>query len=419
MTEGTHYGLFIGFDNDLNENNNSFTVNDSSLTAISATGHGIATNNPTFDLNIGPEATLILDSVTPVVCTNEDADFTYTVENQGSLSVKTTSQGGAVTLELNNDVKEDLTIPAGADLVINGDGKYAIEGTITCETEGDKATNLTLKNLILEGSGNKTYAVYAADEKGSVNLTLEGCTVCNYTGRAIYLPNATTVNIDGSTFHSNATNDKSGVHGDGCYPVDLYFGEMDLTGLTITNSSFDGVAESAWYYDAVCYVWESGLMNNMDDSLFGPDITTSRAMLTTILWRMEGSPVVNYAMDFTDVSEGQWYTEAIRWATSEKIIEGYGDNRFGINEPITREQFVTILYRYAQAKGYDVSVGENTNILSYADAAEVSEYAVPAMQWACGTGVISGDGDTLVPQEDSSRAITATMLMRFCENVAK
>ena len=147
-------------------------------------------------------------------------------------------------------------------------------------------------------------------------------------------------------------------------------------------------------------------------------MTTSRAMIATILWRLEGSPVVNYTMRFDDVDAGSWYGEAVRWAASEGIVTGYGSNSFGPDDPITREQMATMLYRYAQYKKYDVSVGENTNILSYADSDQLGEWAVPAMQWACGAGLINGtgDGSTLSPQGQATRAQAAGVLMRFCEN---
>lgn len=180
---------------------------------------------------------------------------------------------------------------------------------------------------------------------------------------------------------------------------------------------FTDVPEGVWYEDAAAYVYEHGLMAGTSATTFAPDATTSRSMIATILWRMAGSPVVNYAMDYTDVAQGQWYSEAIRWAASEGIVSGYGNGLFGTNDPITREQFAAMLYRYAQARGYDVSVGESTNILSYADAADVAEYAIPAMQWACGVGIINGtgDGSILTPQGQATRAQAAVMLMRFCE----
>lgn len=180
---------------------------------------------------------------------------------------------------------------------------------------------------------------------------------------------------------------------------------------------FTDIPDEIWYENAVAYVYKHGLMSGTSVTTFTPDITTSRAMIATILWRMTGSPVVNYAMNYTDVEKGQWYSEAIRWATSEGIVTGYGNNLFGTNDHITREQFATMLWRYAKTQGYDVSIGENTNIMSYTDALNVTEYAIPAIQWAVGTGIINGtgDGSILNPQGEATRAQTAVMLMRFCE----
>ena len=184
---------------------------------------------------------------------------------------------------------------------------------------------------------------------------------------------------------------------------------------------FTDVPEGAWYEDAAAYVYNHGLMAGTSATTFAPDATTSRSMIATILWRMAGSPVVNYAMDYTDVAQGQWYSEAIRWAASEGIVGGYGNGLFGTNDPITREQFAAMLYRFAQEQGYDVSIGENTNILSYTDVADLSEYAISAMQWAVGAGIINGtgDGSTLSPQGHATRAQAAVILTRYCENVAK
>ena len=180
---------------------------------------------------------------------------------------------------------------------------------------------------------------------------------------------------------------------------------------------FNDVPEGYWAYDAIQYVYGEGLMAGTSGSTFNPEGTTTRGQIVTILWRLSGSPVVNYLMDFDDVDPAAYYAEAIRWATSEGIAGGYGNGSFGPDDPITREQLAVMLHRYAQHQGYDVSIGEDTNILSYADAFTVSEYAVSALQWACGAGIISGtgDGSTLTPQGEATRAQAAVMLMRFCE----
>ncbi len=121
-------------------------------------------------------------------------------------------------------------------------------------------------------------------------------------------------------------------------------------------------------------------------------------------------------MAYEDVDPNAYYGEAIRWATSEGVAEGYGNGKFGPDDSITREQLAAMLYRYAQKYGYDMSVGEDTNILSYTDFGQISEYAIPALQWACGAGIINGTSEsTLSPQGEAVRAQAAAMLMRFVE----
>ena len=126
----------------------------------------------------------------------------------------------------------------------------------------------------------------------------------------------------------------------------------------------------------------------MGGGRFSPDTECTRGQIVTILWRLSGSPVVDYLMDFSDVDPSAWYGEAIRWAAASGIVNGYSETAFGPNDNITREQLAAMLYRYAQYKKADVSVGEDTNILSFDDAFDVSGYAVPAMQWTCGAGVM-------------------------------
>ncbi len=186
---------------------------------------------------------------------------------------------------------------------------------------------------------------------------------------------------------------------------------------------FTDAKTTDWYHDGVHFCLENGLMVGYGNNIFQPDTGTTRAMIAVMLWRLNGSPVVNYAMNFEDVKADAWYTEAIRWAASEGVAAGYGNGKFGPDDTMTREQMVTILWRYAQYKGYDVSVGEDTNILSYDDATTVAQYAIPAMQWACGSGMVTGKtqngGMTLAPKGSTTRAQMATMMMRFCAEIVK
>ena len=181
--------------------------------------------------------------------------------------------------------------------------------------------------------------------------------------------------------------------------------------------AFGDLTATAWYHDGVHYCLENGLMRGVSGGKFLPDGSTTRAQLVTILWRLEGSPETTGAVRFGDTAGGAWYTEAVRWAAGCGVVKGYDNGRFGPNDAVTREQMAAILYRYAQHKGYDVSAGNDTNILSFDDAFAVSEYAIPAMQWACGSGMVRGiaqkDGMLLAPRDTTTRAQTATLLMRF------
>ena len=186
-----------------------------------------------------------------------------------------------------------------------------------------------------------------------------------------------------------------------------------------TELPFIDVRGDDWFYDDVAYVYENGLMNGTSETTFSPYISTTRGMIVTILYRMEGKPAVFEACPFTDVKAGAYYERAIVWAAENGIVKGYGNGCFGPDDQITREQMAAILYRYAKNRGLDVSVGENTNILSYDDALDISEYAVPAMQWACGAQIIHGADGRLTPGAKATRAQVAAILHRFCENVLK
>ncbi len=182
---------------------------------------------------------------------------------------------------------------------------------------------------------------------------------------------------------------------------------------------FTDVKSSDWFYGDVEYVYGKNLMTGTTATSFGPYVNTTRGMIVTILYRMEGQPEVNGTCTFTDVEAGMYYEKAIIWAAANGIVDGYGNGKFGPKDEITRQQLAAILWRYAKLKGYDVSVGENTNILSYNDATEVAEYAVPALQWACGAGLIQGDNGSLRPAGKATRCQVAAILHRFSENVAK
>lgn len=186
---------------------------------------------------------------------------------------------------------------------------------------------------------------------------------------------------------------------------------------TPSETKFNDVSANDWFASAVDYVTGKGMMNGTADNTFSPKANTTRGMVVTVLYRLENQPSTS-AASFTDVASGAYYANAVAWANANGIVSGYGSGKFGPNDKVTREQLAAILYRYAQYKKYDVSVGEDTNILSYDDAQSISTYAIPAIQWACGAGVVTGkSGSKLDPKGNATRAEVAAMLMRFCENV--
>jgi len=173
-----------------------------------------------------------------------------------------------------------------------------------------------------------------------------------------------------------------------------------------------------WFYDAVKYVFETGLMNGVSATIFEPNSPMTRAMLVTVLYRYEGSPDVMAENKFSDVATGQWYTDAIIWASESKIVEGYGDGIFGTNDSITREQVATMLKRYADWKKLGTS--KTIELTSYTDAPQISSWALDAMKWANAEGLMTGRTDTtLVPNGNASRAEVATLFMRFIEDYIK
>ena len=204
-----------------------------------------------------------------------------------------------------------------------------------------------------------------------------------------------------------------------------------LTGLTkndkvvvtfakITDGSstlFADVADDAWYADAVRYVYEKGMMNGTSSTTFSPNETTTRAMIVTMLHRLENEPTAS-AAGFTDVASNTYYANAVAWAAANGVVTGVSETSFAPNDAITREQLAAILYRYAELKGYNVSA--SGSLSGYTDASQISSYATTAMQWANSTGLITGKtSTTLSPKGNATRAEVATILMRFCENIAK
>lgn len=180
------------------------------------------------------------------------------------------------------------------------------------------------------------------------------------------------------------------------------------------GATFTDVRTSDWFHDDVMYVYEKGLMNGTSGKIFSPKASLTRAMLVTVLYRLDGSPAVSGASGFSDVASGCWYANAVTWAKNNRIVNGTSASTFAPNAAISREQIATILYRYAEYKYYSTSVGAGSNIMGYEDFYSISSYAYDGLYWACSNGVITGNNNYLLPQKNATRAEIAAILHRFC-----
>ena len=208
--------------------------------------------------------------------------------------------------------------------------------------------------------------------------------------------------------------------GDGTYTFTQPSGSVTVT-VTFTPAEeslpFTDVEEGAWYYDAVEYVYQNGLMSGVAADRFAPDLPLNRATMVTILWRLAGEPAVDYAMPFGDVAEDTWYTEAVRWGASTGVVTGTTPTTYRPEQAVTREQMAAMLHRYAEYMGYDTAA--STDLDTFPDAASVNDYASAPLAWCVAEGFISGIGAELRPQSGATRAQIATLLMRFCKTIAE
>ena len=287
-------------------------------------------------------------------------------------------------------------LPSGG----SSSGSSGSSGTTTYKVTTSAVSNGSVKTSVSAAAKGATVTLTLSPDKG---YTLDKLTVTDASGNSI----STTKKSDTVyTFTMPASQVKVGV---------TYVKE-DSTVVEPTTS-FTDVTSTDWFAEAVKYVADKGMMNGTSKTTFGPKSGTTRGMIVTVLYRLENEPSTS-ATSFTDVASDAYYANAVAWANANSVVSGYGNGKFGPNDSITREQLAAILYRYAQYKKYNVSVGEDTNIMDFDDVRQISSYAVPAIQWACGAGVMTGKSTTtLDPKGGATRAEVAAMLMRFCENV--
>ncbi len=284
---------------------------------------------------------------------------------------------------------ENPDVPEDPDVPVNPNPSYAI----TVE-QPDHGTVTVTPNRATQGT---TVTITATPDQG---YQVNAVTVTDRFGDAVQV----TENADGT------------------YTFTMPNGQVTITATFLETEApvgepFLDVNEGDWFYDAVAYAYENGLMDGVGGNRFAPNSATTRAQLVTILYRLEGQPAVSGDLPFTDVEAGTWYTNAVGWAAQNGIVNGIGDDTFAPGNDLTREQLVTILYRYAESKGYDVSA--SADLAGYPDGEEIQAYAREAMAWAVAENIIQGmEDDTLKPAGNASRAQIATILMRFCEGVA-
>lgn len=338
------------------------------------------------------------------------------------------AQTGA-TIVLQKDCTEKVTV-AGKSLTINRNGKTFNEANVTvgsnCTKEVKNDTIVVTYTKPSSGgssSGKTTYKVTtSAVNNGGVNASPSSAekgatiTITLSPDKGYKLDKLTVTDGSGKTVSTVKKSDTVYTFTMPASAVKVGVSYVKATE-TPSETKFNDVSANDWFASAVDYVTGKGMMNGTADNTFSPKANTTRGMVVTVLYRLENQPSTS-AASFADVASGAYYANAVAWANANGIVSGYGSGKFGPNDKVTREQLAAILYRYAQYKKYDVSVGEDTNILSYNDAQSISSYAIPAIQWACGAGVVTGkSGSKLDPKGYATRAEVAAMLMRFCENV--
>ncbi len=374
----------------------------------------------------------------------QDSDGNYTVAEvtQGSaitLEPTTLYVGQTVTLAAKVDgktVEAAFAVAAGSENVVTLDSDA---GTITGAAVGEATINVTVgKTTVACKITVSTAPVVVPSYSVTVNAAENGTVTASRSfaseGQIITLTVApaegyklAAITATSSTGKELDLTDK----GDGKYTFFMPSARVTVTAVfagtekpvdpvkdclkdgTCPASIFDDLYLGSWSHDGIHYCVDKGLMNGMTSTEFAPAGTLTRGMLVTILYRHAGAPAVGDC-GFTDVVQGAWYTDAIAWAAGNGIVNGYGNGAFGPNDPITREQMATILYRYARFLGQNVT--DLADLTAYTDANSTGDYAKAAMAWCVKQGILNGYGDgTIKPTGTATREEVATVLMRFCE----
>ena len=264
---------------------------------------------------------------------------------------------------------------------------------------GSRKPSVTYYTLHFETNGGSAITDMREENNTRISLTKYVPTRHGYTFIGWYSDQSLTNQISEVSLTKNMT---------------VYAGWRADENLDIVVNPFTDVSEKDWFYNDAMFVYKNGLMLGTSKTLFGPHGTVTRGMMATILWRMEGSLAPKGENSFTDVEAGRWYADAITWTAENGIFAGYSKDKFGPDDPITREQLTAIFYRYADYKGYKLTVTGNLD--KFEDADKITDYAKMVMQWAVGNGLIKGKSETLLdPQGTATRAEISAMLHRFIE----
>ena len=340
------------------------------------------------------------------------------VANGGSQTFTVTADSG---YSISDVTVDDST---AADVVQNDNGTYTVQNvTKDCtihatfsksSSSGGSSSSSTRYTVSVEDTDNGSVKV--SPTRASRGTTV---TITVKPDEGYELDKLTVTGKDGDSIKLT---DK----GDGKYTfkmpaskveVEAVFTAIETEPEQPESLPFTDVSSGEWYYDAVAYVYEKGLMDGTSAVTFDPGAVLTRAMTAQVLWNLAGSPAAPGGAGFTDVAADAWYADAVNWAAARGIVKGYDTGAFGPEDSVTREQLAAILYRYAQAKGYDTTQG-GMAVREFSDSASISDWAQEAMAWAVNAQVLSGKGNgVLDPQGTATRAEVAQMLMNFGEHV--
>ena len=380
---------------------------------------------------LNPKVTTHNGAASASVSKSDIDDILKEAEENGTTNIKIDAK------TTQSVTKSSVTIPAGSTSDMANAG---LSVTIETSTGTFDLDNNALKSIAGAGSGS---VELSAEQLGAdnlsdankelvgdhpvfdLNITVGGTNVTDFGDGTVtvslpYTP-ADGENTDNLTvYYIDA--DGNAVKMDGAYYDEdtgsIVFETDHFSTFAVvyeqSDTVFIDVTTDDWYYDEVMYVFENGLMNGTSDTLFSPEVNMTRAMLVTVLYRLEGEPHRGgeITSTYSDVDDDEWYSEPVLWANHIGIVSGYGNGLFGTNDSVTRQQMAVILYNYAVYKGYDTTA--SSDLAAYTDAGDISDWAVPAMRWANAEGLITGVTETtLNPSGSATRAQVATILMRF------